>query len=435
MKKALSLSLVLLSTLTCTAIAAPLFSIRITVDPMEPTKKTETFTFSNVENVFEQIDEDELRAAFPLYDEMSSRVLADIDFRGVDMDVSFIPGRVNELVFTAPSLDVREVFTGASRDALVDQLEDFLKSEGGDILNRIQAASIAQSPVDPIAGNPGSMASIMISGQFEAGFSDQITQIIDTRATTPGEDSAAGTEPPSPGAGTVADDPDNLITIGPRFGRFTARGRATNVLTLPLGYSFRLKEGGKGLRTVDISLPITYAEIEGGKSGSLFISAGLIWGMNERWSLSPAVSAGVAGSVDLGAAGGVGSASLTSAYTIPIDRYSLSIGNMIGYYETLDIEVGSYNFDPGVSNTVLRNGLMFSVPGTMDGRKVVTEYWWTDTRFYGSDLYSEYYDEFGIAFGLTKTKGISIENHLRAGVSYMTGDGVKGWRINLGYNF
>lgn len=108
--------------------------------------------------------------------------------------------------------------------------------------------------------------------------------------------------------------------------------------------------------------------------------------------------------------------------------------NMIGYYETIDIEVGSYNFDPGVSNTVLRNGLMFSVRGTMEGRKVATEIWVIDTRFYG-DLYSEYYDEFGIAFGLTKTEGISIENHLRAGVSCMTGDGVKGWRINLGYNF
>ena len=206
-------------------------------------------------------------------------------------------------------------------------------------------------------------------------------------------------------------------------------------MTLPLGYSFRLREGGKGLHNIDISLPLTYAEIEGGRSGAASFNAGLTLGVTEQWSLSPAVGAGLAGSVDLGAAGGIGSASLTSAYTIPFDKYSLNIGNMVGYYETLDIEVGKYSFDPGVSNTVLRNGVMLSVPGTMRGRKVATEFWIIDTRFYGSDLYSRYYDEFGISFGSARTKGRFIESYLRGGVSGMIGDKVKGWRFNLGYAF
>ena len=424
MKKNETTSLVLafLLSLPTAITAAPLFTIDITVDD-----RRQSFSFSDVREVFDQIDEDQLRMEFSNYTDMS-RASAVVDFRGLEMNFSF-PGAGTELVFEVPSLDIREEFEGATRDASVDRLEDFLKSEGGDILNRLQAASIAVSPVDPIAGNPGSMMGTMVSGQFEAGFSSQVTNIAGTPAP-PAPDGEPGTA-----AAVEADGPDNLIHISPRFGRYTAGGQTSNVLTLPLGYSFRLREGGKGLRKIDVSLPLTYAEIEGGKSGAAFINAGLTWGLTEQWSLSPAVGAGLAGSVDLGAAGGIGSASLTSAYTIPFDKYSLSVGNMVGYYETLDIEVGKYSFDPEVSNTVLRNGLMLSVPGTMGGRKVATEFWITDTRFFGSDLYSEYNDELGISFGSARTEGRSIENYLRAGVSWMIGDKVEGWRFNLGYGF
>ena len=394
-------------------VAKPLFSVEITIDGRQ-----RTFSFNDAREVFEQIEEEELRTAFSNYTDMSE-ALAVVDFRGLEMNFGF-PGADSRLVLEIPSLDIREEFKGATRDASVDQLEDFLKSEGGDILNRIQAASIAASPVDPIAGNPGSLMGTMVSGQFEAGFSSQVTNIAGTPAA-----------PASEGA----PDPDNLISVSPRFGRYTAGDHTSNVVNLPLGYSFRLREGGKGLRKIDVSLPLTYAEIEGAKSAAASLGAGLTYGLNDRWSLSPAIEAGVTGSVDVGAAGGIGSASLTSAYTIPFERYSINVGNMIGYYKTLDIEVGRYSFDPGISNTVLSNGLMLSVPGTLWGRKLATEFWAVDTRFFGDELYSEYNDEFGISLGTVKTEGYSIENYLRAGVSYMTGDNVKGWRLGLGWSF
>ena len=66
----------------------------------------------------------------------------------------------------------------------------------------------------------------------------------------------------------------------------------------------------------------------------------------------------------------------------------------------LDIPVGDYDFNPRVSNAVLRNALMMSVPSTLGDRKVTTEFWGIDTRFFGSELHSEYYDEVGISFGL-----------------------------------
>ena len=410
MKKSVCVLAFLLSSLP--VFADDLFSVGITVDG-----RMESFGFSDVASLFDQIRNDELTEAFPGYMEQSMAG-ATIDFRGLEMRAMF-EGATSRLVFEVPSLDIHETFVGENRDASLEKLEDFLIDEGGDILNRIQAALIAISPVDPIAGNPNSLMGTMVSGQFRAGFEDQTTNIDEAAAPATTERRA----------------PDNLAALGARLGRFTAAGKATNVLTLPLGYSFRLKEDGPGLRAVNIVLPITYADIEGGKSGAVSLGIGLTYAMNERWLLSPAAATGVVGSVDLGSAGGIGSLSLTSAYTIPREGWSLNIGNMVGYYETLQIELGDYEFNPGVSNTVLRNALMVSIPSTMGERKVTTEIWATDTRFFGSDLYSEYYDEFGISFGLTKTRERSIENHLRAGVSYLTGDGVEGWRANLGYSF
>ena len=393
-------------------VADDLFSVSISVDG-----DMDSFGFSNVENVFDQIQEDELMEAFPGYTERSM-ARATIDFRGLEMRADFVD-HTSELVFRVPSLDIEEMFAGEDRDASLEMLEAFLEDEGEDILNRIQAALIATSPVDPIAGNPSSLMGTMVSGQYRAGFEDQTTNLDEAAApATEGEPRL-----------------DNLLLLGARFGRFTAAEKASSVLTLPLGYSFRLQEGGRGLRAVDISVPITYADIEGGKSGAVSLGIGMNYGMNEHWSLSPAAGAGLVGSIDLGSAGGVGSISLTSAYTIPREGWSLNIGNMVGYYETLAIQVGDYDFDPGVSNTVLRNGLMVSIPITGEGRKLITEVWATNTRFFGSDLYSEYYDEFGVSFGFTKSGERSIENRLRAGISYLTGDGVEGWRINFGYSF
>ena len=393
------------------AVADDLFSLDITIDG-----ESASFGFSNVESVFDQIHEDELTEAFAGYTDRSMAE-ATIDFRGLEMRVFFVDS-TSELMFNVPSLDISEMFAGADRDASLEMLQEFLEDEGGDILNRIQAALIATSPVDPIAGNPSSLMGTMVSGQFRAGFQDQTTNIDE-----------------APAAGAEHHDPENLVVLGARFGRFTAAEKASNLLTLPLGYSFQIKAGGPGLRTVDISVPITYADIEGGKSGAVSLGVGLTYAMNERWSLSPAAGAGVVGSVDLGTAGGIGSLSLTSAYTIPREGFSLNIGNMFGYYKTLDLSVGDFDFNPGVSNTVLRNGVMVSIPSTVADRNVTTELWAVDTRFFGSDLYSEYYHEVGISFGLTKVEERSIENHLRAGVSYLTGDGVKGWRANLGYSF
>ena len=411
----------ILGLLVCFSFASAddLFTVEITVSDV-----TSSFGFSDVESVFDQVQKDELEAEFPAYDEMA-RARAAVDYRGLMINLEFAD-ETSLLIFEVPSLDIKEMFRGADRDASIDELKDFMKNEGGKLLNRIQKALIATSPVDPIAGNPGSMMGTMVSEQFEAGFMDQTTNI------------AEASEAPAAAEEDYDPDPDNLLHLGARFGRLTADGKQSDIWTLPLGYSFRFKEGeGSRLRSLNLSLPLTYVDVEGATVVHAAFGIGLTYAVSKRWSLSPAIGAGAVASVDLGSAGGVSSLSLTSAYTIPRKKWSLNVGNMIGYYETLDFKVEGYDFDPGISNTVLRNGLMVSIPSTMGGRDVATEFWVSDTRFFGSELYSEYYDEFGVSFGLAKTRDAkpSIENYLRLGFSYQTGDGIEGWRFNLGYSF
>ena len=417
------------------AVAAPLFTLDIDVSGPGGMLQSEQFSFDSFENLLDDLDEDVLRETFSGFDANRDTVNARIDFRGLDATIDFDPTGEKTLVFTVHAGGEQihsETFTeGTTNDQLLDELEAFLKSGGGENLNRIQAASIEHSPVDPIAGNPGSLANNQLSGQFQEGFSDQVSQIADQASRSAPERSSTPAD--SENQGSVG--PENHILLGARFGRYSAGDRHSSVFTLPLGYSFRLKEGGKGLRKIDITFPITYAEIEGGESYAASIGGSMTWGMNERWSLSPAVGVGVTGSPDLASGGGIASVSLTSAYTVPFERFDLNIGNMVGYYETLKIEIGDYQFDPGVSNAVFRNGLMLSIPGTMGGHEVATEVWATDTRFTGDALYSEYQHEFGVSFGMAESDESTIRNHLRAGVSYMTGDNVRGWALRLGYWF
>ena len=102
----------------------------------------------------------------------------------------------------------------------------------------------------------------------------------------------ATTLPTLPAVTTAALPPDRhpaavyLASLADGPGRASMRSTLANVAAMlgttieacpwQFGYSFRLKEGGTGLRRIDVSLPLAHAEIKGGKSGGASISAGLI---------------------------------------------------------------------------------------------------------------------------------------------------------------
>ncbi len=48
-------------------------------------------------------------------------------------------------------------------------LEDYLKRNGDNIVTRMLQAQVAETPIDPVAGNPASLSGQMISNSFTAG--------------------------------------------------------------------------------------------------------------------------------------------------------------------------------------------------------------------------------------------------------------------------
>ena len=216
-------------------------------------------------------------------------------------------------------------------------------------------------------------------------------------------------------------------------------GFTQNVFTLPISYSYTFSNYDRLI----VRAPIAYMEVDGAVAyrGNL----GIAYRKNifSRWSLTPGVGYGITGSTDLGSLGHIFSGSLTSDLMLYDNgKFQASMGNMVGYYLTLPIRVDDYNVDYNLENTIVRNGLLFSVPlqKRLWNRAFSIDLFATDTRFFGDQLYSDHYQEFGISFGPSRSAdklAPNLASHpMGFGIKYLTGDGdIEGFELNFGYRF
>jgi len=405
--------------------AGSLFQATVYV-PAFPTQ-TYTIDFNKAEELDNQFDRSVIQQHIPAYNDTLA-VRGTVNFRGLEVRLSF-PANSNTLTLQIPSIGVNETFTGANRDATVSQLEDWFKKDGGAALSKMQAELVKVSPTDPVAGNPTSLQSNMVTSAFSQGFISTTSQITSAPTTA-----AADTAKPTKNS--------DMIGIGARFGSLKAGGLDGSYYSFPLSYSFRSNQDPKKMLTV--SLPITVVEVEQATSYNIGLGVGLTWPVRPNWALTPAVQYGFVGSVEQGAVSQMVSGSLTSAYTWDLGSdYLLSMGNMFGYYKTMEFEYQGYKFDPNISNTVFRNGLMLSVPTPKLYPGTVVEVFVIDTRFFGDDLYLDAYDEIGVDFGFRKfeskdlpEKIVNTIRDLRIGVSYLWADGDNSiMTLNFGFAF
>lgn len=132
---------------------------------------TETVSFSKAEDALTLYDPDTLDARFPTYDDTTgseSGINSNLNYRGLPILVTMQENQTS-LTFTIDRLGITQTFNGATRDESAEQFYDFLISDGGSLLSRIQQELARVSPVDPIAGNPNSMQSRVISSLGAAG--------------------------------------------------------------------------------------------------------------------------------------------------------------------------------------------------------------------------------------------------------------------------
>lgn len=403
----------LASGLPVSGLAADNFSYTLTITPAAAGAPfTETRGFGNVQDFINSFDQGALESKFASYS-VNDGVSFVASFRGIPTNVFFNPNST-AVSFVVPSLGINKTFSAANRDGSLDQLEDFLKKNGEGILSRIMKEAAKASPNDPVAGNPTSLMGTMVGSNFDNTFASQGSQIIGG--------------PPQAQAG----DQTNNFGLSLRFGSFKVNDVNTRTTTLPLSYTWRIDSDPR--KQVVLAMPITYGTTEGARIGSLSPSISVSLPVNDKWTLTPTVGYGVTGSIDLASVAQIVSGSLMSMVTIPMDDWYLSVGNMVGHYKTLKVQSGEFSADPGIANTVFRNGFMVSQPVNFLGGDKLIEYSWVDTRYAGSALYMKWYDEVGITLG-TARGATGLASYIRAGVSYLYSAGSKGYSLKFGYWF
>lgn len=425
-----------------------------------------------------------------------------LDFRGVPVELTYGVDGATALLFAIPDLELSETFLGGTRSQSLEEFKDFLQANEGNIVSELYQLLAQRSSTDPIAGNPASVQSSSSRRDFEKGFTHKVSQIWGCAATASSQQimlakagfaceaevAALRWQPPAvevaQAAGTASDMPsdslyldyfdrmkrlrgENKISIGLQYAQIdatgtqqdyqrdtqgnlvldaqgnptvvtTTRDASSSMVSLPLSYTVVFdKDPGKKLI---FSLPISMIDSEGATTYQVGFGLGFNYPVMPNWTLTPSAGMSVVGSEDQGAASALSSFSLTSSYTLQLGGWALNIGNMVGSYSTQKIKVGDYESDPGISNTIMTNGLLVSGPSSLLANDLVLEYFINDTRYSGDDLFTDNAQEIGVNFGKLNTMGEIVTSYLKGGISYLkaSGDGdneVDVLRLSLVFKF
>lgn len=410
-RKALCVGMLCLSISVFPARAASLFSSDtfIGVTPFTG------LTYGTSDELLSSMQSTALQSLFPAYvgNEQVS-VLA--FFRGLHMDISMGAG-LSEVQLLIPSLGINQLFnTGGSRDANVLLLMDYIKSSG--LLGHLTQLQAQTSPTDPIAGNPDSLMSSIIASEYEQVFLSDFSNIASPEAQAVSE------------AGKAA---LNQMGIGLEYGQMGHGSNKVESLTIPLSYSIRNDLDPR--RQLLLRMPITIIDVDGAKGYHVGFGASYRYPMNARWSLVPSFNYAFTASTDLGSTAQLASLGLTSTYYWRMDGYDIGMGNMVGYVTTMPFSYQGYDFDPGIDNTYLRNGVVISVPTRIQGRKLHFETSLVDTRFFGSKLYDDNYQELRFTLGTTRSASTASSGLFRVGLSLRHTPNSNGYKIEFGYWF
>lgn len=332
-------------------------------------------------------------------------------FSDVDVRLNYYTANNPKLDYSFPQLGISGSFTGATRAQSEQQFVDWMKKN--DILGKIMKYQAEHSASSPITG-AGGLIPMTAASDFDSAFTASATQIAGVNQ-----------------AGAAS---NNLIGIGATYGVYTMSGSSDKTTTMSLPLSYTVRNGIDPRRQLIISLPITQTTTGDAKAYQIGLGLAYRFPITDNWTVTPGIKYSYVASVDRATVAALASASLTSAYLIPMNGYDIGIGNMLGYYETQKFSAGDYSFNPNIKQFLTRNGVMVSQPVSLAGKKMSVEYALTDTRYLSNKPYVDNYQELSVSLGTNKSAADS-RSHLRAGLSLMSGRGMSGYMFNLRYSF
>lgn len=252
------------------------------------------------------------------------------------------------VTLTFPTTGFTQTFTGGNRDAVEQQIEDFLKEDGLSAYSDFLASVRETSLVNELDGNPFSNTAQMARSAFDRH----------------GLGRAGGWR--SMGADDIeAGGAETFFAVRPtaRFadaGNFSASQYGVE-MTSGVGITSNIGFNASGLVSYtdlegasifhlggELALPITVVETApiGGSEAGTRMSA----------RITPLLSLSGSGSEDTASGGllwGVGIAGTTEFVW---DALSLVLGAQIVHYESLSLEYDSYEFDPKLEQTLVTLG-------------------------------------------------------------------------------
>lgn len=331
-------------------------------------------------------------------------------WNGVAVNAGFAANST-ALSLNIPDLQVNETFIGATREQSITMLKNWY-NQNSDLVSRMLRQQAANSPNSLITGSNGLLQSI-VATDFATAFSDN--------------ESRAGANSASAGNAAAA----SPLGMGVVFSHMKVAGVQQTAVGVPISYTVRndIDPRRQALLRADLS-----ALRSGGALGyQARFSAGYQYPMSDEWKIAARGTVGFVGSSDAATLATMVGASIASSYTMEFDGFDLSIGNMLGYYQTLSAKAESVSVNPGIKNTALRNGIILSQPVNLWGRKMVAEYSIADTRFFGTKIYQTNLQEFSISVGTRRSE--SARSSTRLTGSFVRGKDAKGIQLYLNHWF
>lgn len=373
-----------------------------------------TVTASTAEGFIDALKHNQLHGTFPGANNATDGISTQGSFNSLLTQLTFQPSSA-QLNFAIPGLGINQNFNGTTRDESLEQLKDYLKNNN--VIGKIMNYQAKNSPFSPITGEGG-----LIPTALAADFGSSITDVA-TNVAAP----AAQAKEASQNGKT-----SNLAGVGLSYSSTKVNSTTVKSLNVPLSYTFRNDIDPR--RQLVLQLPINYTDVGGAKSVHAGFGVAYRFPMNDNWTLTPNVKYSVVGSDDLASVSGLYSATIGSAYIIPLKGFDLAIGNMLGVYKTGKFTSGDYSFNPDITTTGMRNGIMLLQPVTIKGTKMSLEYSLIDTRYFGDKPFADNSQELGITLGTNKS-AFSARSFLRAGLGYVNSKNGDTWKINFGYWF
>lgn len=370
---------------------------------------------------FVQLVEDMLTAGYDFSTLLTQSYQAQLTYLGVPHALqAYSNGGGTQVSFQSGLTGLNVSFHGATRFEVEDQVERWFEKEGLEEWSKILAAIARHSPVAITDGNPQSATARTAHGQFaNFGFS-QYGEAADLAAFEAGGD-GDGESGGGVGLGLMVSSGQFEVDL-PNGAKL--EGSSTQ-LEIPFSYRFNEKTA---LRA---SIPLEWTDLD----GPMVYGAGLNVGVpyqayaisaerNWAWKITPAAGVFARVSPDTASGAALWNVGVTSVLDWKVGPdLILSLANQIGFLESFKVSYDDYEFDSGVSQQILINGVRAR---WRFAPRWIAEALLIDTRFL-EDVFLDGYQTLGagLRYRIGRKTSVGLNGKLEWGDDY------EAWNIGL----